>query len=63
MAQKASKLVATGDPKFPNQVVSTKAAQFPYVISQAPALEVGDKAYEGSLIYLYDRPRPHKSPK
>ncbi len=33
MAQNANKLVATEDPKIPSQVVSTKGAQFPYVIS------------------------------
>jgi hypothetical protein len=40
MAPTANKLAATEDPNFPSQVVSTKAAQDPYVISQAPALEV-----------------------
>jgi ElaB/YqjD/DUF883 family membrane-anchored ribosome-binding protein len=40
MAQTANKIAATEDPKFPSQMVSTKAAQDPNVISQAPALEV-----------------------
>lgn len=40
MAQTANKLAATENPKLPSQVVPKKAAQDPYVISQAPALEV-----------------------
>jgi ElaB/YqjD/DUF883 family membrane-anchored ribosome-binding protein len=39
MAQTANKLAATENPKLASQMVSTKAAD-PYVISEAPALEV-----------------------